>query len=120
MRFLLIAFGLFICSCSRTLIKSNGKIPISIRPQEYHQTKIEIDHEVPFYLWGSLPYRNTVYLDELLQEKGLRSAANVSITEYLTGWDIFRSIISLGFYTPIHYKINAFGVNSRETDRFLP
>jgi len=88
---------------------SAGEIQTSVAPAPKHSYHLKMEGQKNFYLWGSYPKEHKVKIDEHLSDGGLISAAAVRVHEYQTFWNSFLSIISLGMYVPITYRISAYG-----------
>lgn len=72
----------------------------------------EISGKKEFYLWGLLPKEHDVFIDKVLSEAGLVSAANIQIEEYQTTGDKLWSWISFGLFIPLTYKVRGFGIKT--------
>lgn len=103
-----------LCSCSSTQFKSNGKVNLSsARLKDYEVTE-ELILKREFYLWGTLPQKQVVDLDELLLSVNHLRVAETTVDSYRIWQDYLYSIISFGFYTPIHYKVTFKGLRYEE------
>ena len=103
-------------SCTTIHYESRNKIPIYIGPRKGHNYFSQVKGEIQFFLWGLYPGDQTVYLDKVIQSRGVKSAANVRIREYQTISNIFYSLISLGMFYPVNYEITSYGVLPQRND----
>lgn len=84
-------------------------VPVSIAPKKNHKHQVFSEGVKEFYLWGLVPEKHDIKLDELIDELGMVSAANIRIEEYQTWRSKVISLISFGMLVPINYRISAFG-----------
>lgn len=106
----------FIIGCTTIHYESRNKIPVHIGAQRGHDYYSQIQGEVDFFLWGLYPPSQTVYLDEEIQKRGIKSASNVSVREYQSFLNLFYSIISLGIVYPVNYEVTSYGVLPNKDD----
>ena len=100
---------IFSISCSTVEYKSNNLISVDVSRHVTRTTPFEISGVSKFYLWGLLPQKGLVNLDYEIQQIGFISAANITLEEYQSSLNLFLTIISLGMYVPLNYKIRGHG-----------
>lgn len=114
--FLILLSAFCALSCTTVHYESSGKIPVYIGAQKGHTYYSTVGGELDFYLWGLYPPSHTVKIDKVVQNKGIKSASNVSIREYQSLLNLFYSIISFGLVYPINYEITSYGIIPSEND----
>lgn len=115
--FSLLSVLLFCVSCSEIQFRSTGKIPVQwSHPYDYKFDKKSPDNKeviiegvAPFYMWGLYPKVYTVYLDQEMEKRGLVKGTFVRAHEYRSWSSFFWTLISLGMYGPVNYKVVAHG-----------
>ncbi|MBT3982492.1 MAG: hypothetical protein HOE90_14125 [Bacteriovoracaceae bacterium] len=107
--YILLLLLVTLCSCSTIRYKSKGDIPVKVSRATDHTKMFKADGKAPFYLWGTLPGEQVVHLDKLAIEQGFSEISKLVITEYTSFFDLFMSVVSLGFYMPRSYEIQGLG-----------
>lgn len=105
-------FLLQLCACSMIEYTSSAKIPVHFTYRKNHEYEFKLEQTEGFYLFGFLPEKRVVLLDELLEKEGLTAASKIQIHESLKFTDALVSVLSLGLYTPRSFTIS--GRGSRE------
>ncbi len=100
-------------SCSTIVYRSKGRLPISFDKTTNHRREVILKGKKEFYLWGLIPNRHYVYIDEVAKDAGLKELSRVEIYEKMTVEDSILTIITLGLYTPASYQIEAMTIKSR-------
>ena len=111
MRNCLIAFFILFLSssCTRLHVRSQGQIQVSLTPQIELVEAVEVKGRLEYYLWGQYPANGrTLFIDKILQEQGIYSVANTSVSRQRNFQDILASFLSFGMYTPLSYTIVAY------------
>lgn len=103
--FLLFAIFFLLTSCSSIEYTSQDTIPVFVGTTPNHNKSKTISGTKQFYLWGLLPEKHQVFLDEEFDRLKVDSIAEVQIEEYQTVGNFLKTIISLGMYVPINYKL---------------
>lgn len=99
----------FDSGCSRIEYKSNGNVPVHFTGRRGHKQQFKAEGREQFFLWGFLPNKRTVSLDEKAVEAGFKQVSRLEIHEYYSFWDTVIFITSLGVYTPRSYRITGYG-----------
>jgi len=107
MQLFVITILLFVTSCSTIVYRSKGRIPISFNKSNNHRREIILRGKKDFYLWGLIPNRHYVYIDEIARDSGLKELSRVEIYGIKTIKDSIFTILSFGLYVPSSYQIEA-------------
>ncbi|RPJ77716.1 MAG: hypothetical protein EHM20_05610 [Alphaproteobacteria bacterium] len=104
--FCLFSFILLLTTgCSSLNFIASGKTPFKIVATGNADQKIAIEGTEDFYFWGRLPKNMEIDLEDESNRLGLYRPSHVSVEQSI-GWkSLFYSIITLGFYCPVDYKI---------------
>lgn len=100
----------FISSCTTIEYSSKKVIPTHISVTKNHINRQSISGTKDFYLWGLVPEKHSVFIDDNMRDIGFVSSANTRIEEFQTFKQKMYSIISMGMYIPKSYKITSFGI----------
>lgn len=96
---------LFTTGCSSLNFIASGKTPFKISASSKSEQAVAIEGHSDFYFWGILPGHSDVDLEEQGNRLGLNLPSYVSV-EQATGWkSFFYSVLTLGFYCPVDYKV---------------
>jgi len=109
---LILFFLIFLGSCAQLSIVSNGDIPVTFSSaieQGVEYREIGLDGRLDYYLWGALPGKHQIEIDQQLEDLSIMRANVDMIRFYRTGADWTYAIISMGMYAPLHYEIKAKG-----------
>ncbi len=111
---------LFTISCTTVHFKSSGKLDLYAGGKSDHVKKVVVKGKSEFYFYGVIPSKHhTIYIDQVLLNAGMKSAANISIFEYQTKADMWMSFFSMGFYIPTRYKIWAYGTLDDDEEKIV-
>ena len=94
--------------CSSILFRSRNKVPVSFDYNPSHQKEVTIKGRKKFYLWGVIPDKHIVYVDEVIDKAGFDEVSKLEIQEERDAKDILIGIMTFGLYIPKSYTINAF------------
>ena len=104
--FCLFITALFISSCSSLDFISSGNTPFKISAGKKSEQIVEISSTADFYFWGHSPENLIVDLEDSAHKMGLEDPSAVTISQ-MTNWkSIFFSLVTLGLYCPVEYKIS--------------
>jgi hypothetical protein len=92
-------------SCTHLEYASNGITPFKISTTHESERESEYSGSVDFYFWGMYPSKMTVNLEELAIFHGIDEPSYVSIEHSIGTKNMIFSLLSLGIYTPIDYKL---------------
>lgn len=94
-------------SCTHLEFASNGITPFKISTSHYSERELEYTGSVDFYFWGMYPPKMTVNLEELAILHGVDDPTYISIEHSINNKNLILSLITLGLYTPVDYKVKA-------------
>lgn len=103
----LLFINLFFTSCSTVHFVSTNDIPISFETNKSHTKKIKFTVDRPFYLWGLLPEKQVVKVDEEFKRRGIDSASEFEIHEANQSKFAWTSLFTLGMYYEKAYNFVA-------------
>ena len=112
-KLILIMILLFSSSCSTIVYRSKGRIPISFDKTNTHRREIILRGKKEFYLWGLIPNRHYVYIDEVAKQAGMKELSRVEISENNTFADNLLTILTVGLYAPASYQVEAMTIKNR-------
>ncbi len=97
---------LFTTSCSSLNFIASGKTPFKIIALSKSDRKVSIEGTEDFYFWGMLPKNVDIDLEDESNRLGLYLPSHVSVEQSI-GWkSFFYSVVTLGLYCPVDYKID--------------
>jgi hypothetical protein len=99
-----------VVSCSQLNIISKGTIPVMANDQPAHHKIVKISGKKEQFLWGMIAPDKDIVLDEVFNNMGYRSIADLSIKEWQTSADVLATFFSFGFYLPRRFEITARGI----------
>jgi hypothetical protein len=102
---------LLVMSCSTIVYRSKGRVPITFDKNNKHRREVILKGSKDFYLWGLVPNRHYVYIDELAQEADLKELSRVEVYEQMTTKDSIFSFLSLGLYSPASFQVEAMTIS---------
>ena len=101
----LFASSFFITYCGTIEFKSSGHTPFKIAAGKNSDDSLEVESSYDFYFWGMSPKVGVVDLEDATRELGVNRPSFVAISQNV-GWkSFFYSIVTLGLYCPVDYKI---------------
>jgi hypothetical protein len=98
-------------SCSTIVYRSKGRIPATFGKSPKHHREVILRGEKGFYLWGLIPSRHYVYIDEIAKESGLKELSRIEIYERKTLKDVILTVLSAGLYAPSTYQVEGMTFN---------
>ena len=105
---------LFFASCSSLKFTSEGKIPLYFKTNAKYQDRVIIQGFKDYFLWGLYPSEQTVYIDKEARKRRYQALSGITLEKYQRPWQVGMSILTLGLYTPISFKITAKGLRKDE------
>lgn len=96
---------LFTTSCSSLNFITSGRTPFKIVATGNADQKIAMEGTGDFYFWGKLPKNIDIDFEDEANRLGLYLPSHVSVEQSI-GWkSFFYSLVTLGLYCPVDYKI---------------
>ena len=92
-------------SCTHLEYASNGITPFKISTSSYSERELEYTGSVDYYFWGMYPPKMSANLEDLAIVQGIDDPTYVSIEHAISNKSLVLSLITLGLYTPVDYKI---------------
>ncbi len=110
-----LAFLLKLCllsSCTTTSYNSTGLINVYAGLKATHKITKSVEGVNKFYIWGMLPSKIIVNIDQKAIRSGLSSFSIQTIEEFQTFKQYFVSFVTFGMYIPYSYKVVGHGIKS--------
>jgi hypothetical protein len=98
--------ALFITSCSSLEFIAGGSTPFKISVGKNSEKVVEIESTADFYFWGNSPGYSVIDLEDHGNELGLERPSFVAIEQRISWKSVFYTIVTLGLYCPVDYKIS--------------
>jgi hypothetical protein len=93
-------------ACSNLSFVASGKTPFKISVGKKSEKLVEKNSTADFYFWGKSPPSFVVDLEDFGHEFGLEEPSNVTLSQTI-GWKSFLyTVVTLGLYCPVDYKIS--------------
>jgi hypothetical protein len=96
---------LLLVSCSAIHIKSNNQFPVSFEKQESHTKEVTLDVTREFFLWGLVPTKHEIIVDDEFVKNGHENVADLMVTGKNTHKDVIWSLVTFGLYMPQTYQL---------------
>jgi hypothetical protein len=94
-------------ACSNLSFVASGKTPFKISVGKKSEKLVEKEATADFYFWGKSPKIFVIDLEDFGHEFGLEEPSNVTISQTLSFKSFLYTIVTLGLYCPVDYKISA-------------
>lgn len=104
--FYLLFLSFLITNCTSTSFIAKGKTPFKIASRKKSDQLIEVKSRGDFYFWGNSPSQYVINLEDYSNRVALDLPAFVAIEQSINWESFFYTIITLGIYSPINYKIS--------------
>lgn len=114
MKYLSLASIAFLMSCTTIHFRSNNTVPVTFEGNPNHQRAVQISGTRDFYFWGVEPEHHEVFIDQELQNAGVRSLSKAIIYEQKDPQDMVISFLTFGLYLPRSYTIMGFTEGKKE------
>ena len=95
----------FFTSCSSISFISEGKTPYKISVGQKSDQLIEVIGSVDFYFWGMSPGVFKIDHEDVESMMGFNNPSFVSVEQSISLKNFFYTIVTLGLYCPLDYKI---------------
>lgn len=104
---LLVLILFSVCSgCTSMTYQTSGVAVAKVLNRGEFPHQLSAKGRKEFFLWGMLPEKHTVYIDEELSLEGpILGAGGVQVREYQTVTNFLLSVFSFGMYVPMNYEI---------------
>lgn len=103
-----LAILISISACSSIKFQSKNKINASFNSNYNHRKEVLVSGKKDFYLWGLIPNKHYVDINESLESANINELSRLSIYQERTTADIILTAITFGLYCPSHYYISGF------------
>ena len=110
----LFIFSFFITSCSSLDFVAGGRTPFKIAVGNKSDQPVEIESTSDFYLWGYSPGSATIDLEDQGNKFGLDLPSAVTISQSTSFKSFLYTVLTLGFYCPVNYKITMLTVKEQQ------
>ncbi len=104
-KFLPLILTALISSCSSLEFSTNGREPFYVSAHPKSDKVVVIERTKDFYLWGLMPEKHVFDLQDEGKDDGLYNPSYVSVEQRFGFKSLFFSLITLGLYTPVDYKV---------------
>jgi hypothetical protein len=99
--FTLLAFT----ACSTMEFNTTGKEIFRVGTHSGSDSLISVEKTRDFYFWGMTPEKPEFNLQDETQGSGLYNPSYVSIEQTFAFSDVLYTLITLGLYCPVTYKV---------------
>ncbi len=103
--------------CAKISFESSNKVPTYISSKPDHNHRFSVMGVKDFYFFGMIPSQHRVDLSEVMSSAGILTSAGLQVEDFQTFEDKFWALITLGMYTPRHYRVKAWGQLQQEDVR---
>lgn len=104
-KFFLILSVLTFSGCSSLEFNTSGREPFYVSSKSGSDRIVEIRRTKDFYLWGTMPRVLDFDLQDETKDEGLYNPSYIILEQDFSWKNIFYSVITLGMYTPVDYKL---------------
>lgn len=99
---------LLFLGCGRLQFQSKEGSKVSFYPQSKYSKEVRIKGNRSYYLWGLLPFKHSIFVEDELRKYGHTGLASTRISETLTATDVIWTMFTLGMYAPKSFIIEGF------------
>ena len=96
---------LLLTSCSSLNFLASGKTPFKISANSKSEKSIVIEGARDFYFWGIFPAQLNINFEDESNRLGLSFPSYVSVEQNIGLKSFFYTVLTLGLYCPVDYKI---------------
>ncbi len=97
-------------SCTSLHFESSGTFDLDFMKRDEKHKEISVEGEREFFFWGLYPRFYTIMVDKEFSDIGVNTGGRLQIEEYQTVTGLFLTIVSLGLYHPVHYRMTVQGL----------
>jgi hypothetical protein len=94
-------------SCSSIQFISTNKIPATFEFKDDKSSKVSIEIDRSFFIWGLYPEVQVVKIDDVFEKKGFSSVSDLAIKEVNIRKKALWMFFTFGMYYPQSYKLIA-------------
>lgn len=107
---LTVAFSSLISGCAVVKIQSKTSEiqPYLLSHGSGDEILLTKPAKVNFYLWGILPPKRTIYIEDYFQGEGLKQGSSVEVTLRRSFASYFFSIVTLGVFYPVDIEFSLY------------
>ncbi len=99
-------FMVLVCSaCSTMEFNTGGQEPFLVSAKSNSERLVSVEKTKDFYFWGMSPEKSEFNLQDETKDQGVFNPSYVAIEQHFTFTDVLYSVITLGLYCPVTYKI---------------
>lgn len=92
-------------SCSHVEFIAGGNTPFKISVEKNSEEIVEVKGTADFYFWGQVPDQIKVDLEDFETQLGMIKPSFVSLEQTFEWKSLFYTIVTLGLYCPVDYKV---------------
>lgn len=92
-------------SCSSLNFVAEGNTPFKISPVSNSDQYVEEEGSADFYFWGQAPGVMKIDLEDMETKFGMTRPSFVSLEQNFSAKSLFFTVITLGLYCPVDYKV---------------
>lgn len=96
-------------SCSSLHFESSGAFNVDFMARDEAAKELSVEGKKEFFFWGLYPEFQVIKVDQELATIGVNTGGRLQVEEYQTVSGLFLTIVSLGLYHPVYYKITIRG-----------
>ncbi|MBC7429298.1 MAG: hypothetical protein H7336_11840 [Bacteriovorax sp.] len=96
---------LTLSSCSTMEFNTNGREPFTVAAQSKSEKQVTVEATKDFYFWGMSPTKPEFNLQDETRRLGVYNPSYVTIEQSYSFSDVLYTIITLGLYCPVTYKL---------------
>lgn len=109
--------ALVLQGCAKVSFESSNKVPTYISTKPDHNYRFSVVGKKDFYFFGMIPSKHTVDLSEVMSSAGILTSAGLQVEDFQTFEDKLWAFVTIGMYTPRHYRVKAWGQLQQEDHR---
>lgn len=103
--------------CAKVSFESSNRVPTYVSTKPDHTHRFSVVGKKDFYFFGMIPAKQVVDLSEVMSSAGVLTSAGLQVEDFQTFNDKVLALLTLGFYTPRHYRVKAWGQLQQEDVR---
>ena len=95
----------FLTSCGSLEFVSVGTGPLKISSGKNSDEALEFQGVKDFYFWGMFPKKERIDVEDIAISLGALDPSYVTVSESVSFKSLLYSVLTLGMYCPVDYKI---------------
>lgn len=96
---------LLFCACSTMEFNTSGQEPFTVAARSMSERLVTVETTKDFYFWGMSPLNPEFNLQDETDGAGVYNPSYVAIEQRYKFSDILYTLITLGLYCPVTYKV---------------